>query len=43
MRHPRDMGQTDVVAFLTMLANEPQVLPAAHRQAFNALLFLTPK
>lgn len=40
MRHPRDMGQADVEAFLTMLANERQVSPATHRQALNALLFL---
>jgi hypothetical protein len=25
MRHPRDMGGSDAVAFLTMLANERQV------------------
>jgi integron integrase len=40
MRHPRDMGQAQVEAFLTMLANERQVSPATHRQALNALLFL---
>jgi integron integrase len=40
MRHPRDMGQTEVEAFLTMLANERQVSPATHRQALNVLLFL---
>lgn len=40
MRHPRDMGQAEVEAFLTMLANERQVSPATHRQALNALLFL---
>ncbi len=40
MRHTRDMGQTEVEAFLTMLANERQVSPATHRQALNALLFL---
>jgi integrase len=40
MRHPREMGQTDVEAFLTMLANERQVSPATHRQTLNALLFL---
>ncbi len=40
MRHPRDMGQAEVQAFLTMLANERQVSPATHRQALNALLFL---
>jgi integron integrase len=40
MRHPRDMGQADVEAFLTMLADERKVSPATHRQALNALLFL---
>jgi uncharacterized protein YfbU (UPF0304 family) len=40
MRHPRDMGQPEVEAFLTMLANERQVSPATHRQALNAVLFL---
>ena len=39
-RHPREMGQADVEGFLTMLATEKQVSPAAHRQALNALLFL---
>jgi site-specific recombinase XerD len=34
------MGQPDVEAFLTMLANERQVSPATHRQALNALLYL---
>jgi len=40
MRHPREMGQAEVEAFLTMLANERQVAPATHRQALNALLFV---
>jgi len=41
MRHPRNMGQVEVVvAFLTMLAVERPVFPATHRQALNALLFL---
>lgn len=40
MRHPRDMGQPEVEAFLTMLAHERKVSPATHRQALNALLFL---
>jgi integron integrase len=39
-RHPREMGQTEVEGFLTMLATEKQVAPATHRQALNALLFL---
>ncbi len=40
MQHPRNMGQAEVEAFLTMLANERQVSPATHRQALNALMFL---
>lgn len=40
MRHPRDMGQAEVEAFLTMLAHERQVSPSTHRQALNAQLFL---
>ena len=39
-RHLREMGQTEVEGFLTMLATEKQVAPATHRQALNALLFL---
>ena len=39
-RHPREMGQTEVEGFLTMLATEKQVAPATHRQALNARLFL---
>ena len=31
MRHPRDMGQPEVEAFLSMLANERQVSPSTHR------------
>ena len=42
-RHPREMGQTEVEGFLTMLATEKQVEPATHRQALNALLFLDRK
>ena len=30
LRHPRDMGQAEVEAFLTMLAVERQVSPATH-------------
>lgn len=39
-RHPREMGQSEVEGFLTMLASEKRVAPATHRQALNALLFL---
>lgn len=40
LRHPRDMGQTEVEAFLTYLANERRVSVSTHRQALSALLFL---
>lgn len=40
LRHPREMGQAEVEAFLTMLANERQVSASTHRQALSALLFL---
>jgi len=40
MRHPRDMGQAEVKAFLAMLANERQVSASTHNQALSALLFL---
>ena len=40
MLHPREMGGMDVEAFLTMLANQHQVIPATLRQDLNALLFL---
>ena len=40
MRHPRDMGATEVEAFLTWLAVERKVAPATHTQALSAILFL---
>lgn len=40
LRHPRDMGRTQIEAFLAMLANERQVAAATHNQALSALLFL---
>jgi integron integrase len=43
LRHPRDMGATEVEAFLTWLADEPQVATATHKQALSALLFLHTK
>ena len=39
-RHPREMGATEVQAFLSMLANERHVAAATHRQALSVLLFL---
>ncbi len=40
MRHPRDMGQAEVEAFLNMLATERHVSPSTHNQALSAVLFL---
>ncbi len=40
IRHPREMGEKEVTAFLSMLANERKVSPSTHRQALSALLFL---
>ncbi len=40
LRHPKEMGQAEVEAFLTMLANERKVAPSTHRQALSALLYL---
>ena len=40
MRHPRDMGSTEVTQFLTMLATERHVSVPTHNQALSALLFL---
>ncbi|MDZ7749606.1 MAG: integron integrase [Halofilum sp. (in: g-proteobacteria)] len=39
-RHPRDMGEPEVAAFLTHLAVERRVAPATQNQALNALVFL---
>ena len=40
MRHPKDMGTTEVEAFLTMLAAEQQVSSSTHNQSLSALVFL---
>ena len=40
LRHPREMAQPEVEAFLSMLANERHVSVSTHRQALSALLFL---
>lgn len=40
LKHPRDMGASEVQGFLTMLANERHVSAATHSQALSALLFL---
>lgn len=39
-RHPRDMGEREVEAFLSHLAVERHVSPATQNQALNALVFL---
>jgi integron integrase len=39
-RHPKDMGATEVEAFLTHLAVEARVAPSTQNQAKAALLFL---
>ncbi|HEY5307995.1 MAG TPA: integron integrase, partial [Casimicrobiaceae bacterium] len=40
MRHPHDMGEREVQAFLSMLANERRVSVSTHCQALSAVLFL---
>ncbi len=39
-RHPREMSEVEVVAFLTHLAREGQVAASTQNQALSALLFL---
>lgn len=43
MRHPRELGGDEVVAFLGWLASERAVAASTHRQALSALLFLYTK
>jgi hypothetical protein len=40
MKHPRDMGSSEVQAFLTMLATQRSVSSSTHNQALSAILFL---
>lgn len=40
MRHPRDMGASEVEAFLAHLATERRVSASTHNQALSAILFL---
>jgi len=42
-RHPREMGATEVTAFLNYLASERDVAAATQNQALSALLFLYTK
>jgi hypothetical protein len=37
MRHPREMGEGEVEAFLTMLATERKVSASTHNQALSAI------
>jgi len=39
-RHPRDMGEQEIVAFLTYLAAKQNVSASTQNQALSALLFL---
>ncbi|RLJ03650.1 MAG: hypothetical protein DRP14_04805 [Candidatus Aenigmatarchaeota archaeon] len=39
-RHPKDMGELEVEAFLTWLAVDKKVSKSTQNQAFNALIFL---
>lgn len=43
LRHPRDLGQDELEAFLSWLANERHVAVSTHKQALSALLFLYTK
>ena len=43
LRHPAEMGQAEVEAYLTALAVQRKVAPATHKQALAALLFLYQK
>lgn len=40
LRHPAQMGQAEVEAFLSWLASDRQVSASTHTQALSALLFL---
>jgi integron integrase len=39
-KHPREMGITEIEAFLSHLANERRVAASTHKQALSALIFL---
>jgi len=43
VRHPAEMGGTEVEAFLGWLANDRNVAASTHKQALSALLFLYTK
>ena len=39
-RHPREMGKTEIEAFLSYLVSDLNVASSTQNQAFNAILFL---
>ena len=39
-RHPRDMGEPEIIEFLAYLANKRQVSSSTQNQALNAIVFL---
>ena len=39
-KHPRDMGKTEIDAYLSHLATERKVSASTQRQALNAIIFL---
>ena len=43
LKHPRDMWQTEIEAFLSYLATQRKVSVSTHRQALSALPFSVPK
>lgn len=43
MKHPKEMGTSDIDAFLTYMAVERKVSPSTQRTALNALVFLYKK
>lgn len=43
LRHPAEMGVTEIESFLGWLANERQLAVSTHRQALSALMFLYAK
>jgi integrase len=40
LRHPAEMGASEITAFSTYLAHDRQCSPSTHNQAFSAILFL---
>ena len=40
MSHPKDMGEVEIIDFLSYLARERGVAAATQNQALNALVFL---